>query len=180
MHRHVAIKLLSLAASLLSVMVITGLMLPATTQPNEFAGQVLSASGALVVGGEATNPGHPVVGATVHLVPTAAIDVSTQMTASSIYASPYPAEAYDEPLEDGVRDRAEEEIGDILFVLANIARRWGVNAEEALRQSTRKFERRFREIENGLAERGIDVQRASLVEMEEVYQAAKAAEKHGD
>ena len=103
MHRHVAIKLLSLAASLLSVMVITGLMLPATTQPNEFAGQVLSASGALVVGGEATNPGHPVVGATVHLVPTAAIDISTQMTASAIYASPYPAEAYDEPLEDAIR-----------------------------------------------------------------------------
>ena len=103
MHRHVAIKLLSLTASLLSVMVITGLMLPATTQPNEFAGQVLSASGALVVGGEATNPGHPVVGATVHLVPTAAIDISTQMTASAIYASPYPAEAYDEPLEDAIR-----------------------------------------------------------------------------
>jgi len=103
MHRHVAIKLLSLAASLLTVMVITGLMLPATTQPNEFTGQVLSASGALLVGGEATNPGHPVVGATVHLVPTAAIDISTQMTASSIYASPYPAEAYDEPLEDAIR-----------------------------------------------------------------------------
>ena len=83
----------------------------------------------------------------------------------------------DEPLADDVRDRAEEELGDVLFVLANIARRWGINAEEALRRSSRKFERRFRAIEDGLAAQGGDVQAASLVEMEEVYQAAKAAEK---
>ena len=83
----------------------------------------------------------------------------------------------DQGLEDAVRDRVEEELGDVLFVLTNIARRWGVNAEEALRRSTRKFERRFRAIETGLVERGTDVQRASLVEMEEVYQAAKGAEK---
>ena len=83
----------------------------------------------------------------------------------------------DQGLEDAVRDRVEEELGDVLFVLTNIARRWGVNAEEALRRSTRKFDRRFRAIETGLVERGTDVQRASLVEMEEVYQAAKAAEK---
>ncbi len=83
----------------------------------------------------------------------------------------------DATLPEGVRDRAEEEIGDVLFVLANIARRWGINAEEALRRSTRKFERRFRAIESGLAERQVTVQDASLVEMEEVYQAAKAKEK---
>lgn len=83
----------------------------------------------------------------------------------------------DQGLEDAVRDRVEEELGDVLFVLTNIARRWGVNAEEALRRSTRKFERRFRAIETGLVERGTDVQRASLVEMEEVYQVAKSAEK---
>ena len=83
----------------------------------------------------------------------------------------------DEPLADDVRDRAEEELGDVLFVLANIARRWGINAEEALRRSSRKFERRFRAIEDGLAAQGRAVQEASLVEMEEVYQAAKAAEK---
>ncbi|HAA49367.1 MAG TPA: nucleoside triphosphate pyrophosphohydrolase [Planctomycetaceae bacterium] len=83
----------------------------------------------------------------------------------------------DEPLADDVRDRAEEELGDVLFVLANIARRWGVNAEEALRRSTRKFERRFRAIETGLAARGTDVEQASLIEMEQVYQEAKSAEK---
>ncbi len=103
MHQHRAVKLFGLAVSLPTVMVIAGLMLAATDQSTEFAGQVLSASGAMVVGGEATNPGHPVVGATVHLVPTTAIDITTRMTASAIYAPPYPAELYDEPLEDAIR-----------------------------------------------------------------------------
>ena len=106
-----AIKLFWLAVSLLTVMVITGLMLSATAatnQANEFAGQVLSASGALVVGGEATNPGHPVAGATVHLVSITAMDITTQMTARAIYAPPYPAEVYDEPLEDAIRLKGTE------------------------------------------------------------------------
>ncbi len=84
----------SLAVSLLTVMVLTGLMLTttaATNQADEFTGQVVSAAGTLVVG------------ATVHLVPVTAIDITTQMTASAIYAPPYPAEVYDEPLEDAIR-----------------------------------------------------------------------------
>jgi len=74
-------------------------------QTSQFKGQVVSASGAVAVGGPATNPGHPVVGATVHLVPVAAIDTTTPITASAIYAAPYPAEAVDEPLEDAIRFR---------------------------------------------------------------------------
>jgi hypothetical protein len=68
-------------------------------------GHVVSASGALSVGGPATNPGHPVAGARVHLVPVTAIDTSSRITASAIYAPPYPAEAFDEPLEDTIRLR---------------------------------------------------------------------------
>src|SRR4029450_2292473 len=92
---------------------------------SSFTGQGGSAAGGLVVGGAATNPGHPVVGATVHLVPVTAIDVSSRMTASAIYAAPYPAEAYDEPLEDAIRLRGKEfpqsttnARGD--FVIANV------------------------------------------------------------
>ena len=92
MHQNRAVKLFGLAVSLPTMMLIAGLLLAATDQPAEFSGRVVSASGALVVGGEATNPGHPVVGATVHLIPATAIDVTTQMTASAIYAPPYPAE----------------------------------------------------------------------------------------
>jgi hypothetical protein len=111
MQQSSAIKLFCLAASLLTVTVITGLMFPATAasaQGTEFTGQVLSASGSLVVGGEGANPGHPVVGATVYLVPTTAMDITTRMTASAIYAAPYPAEAYDEPLEDTIRLKGKE------------------------------------------------------------------------
>src|SRR5262245_34783828 len=102
-----------LAASLLSLLLVGQVMLRATAVPRgsvqeatgtgRFTGRVVSASGAVVVGGAATNPGHPVAGATIHLVPVTAIDVSTPMTASAIYAAPYPAEAYDEPLEDTIR-----------------------------------------------------------------------------
>ena len=100
-------------------------------------------------------------------------EISVPEVAAEVDAEVIP----DEPLTDDVRDRAEEELGDVLFVLANIARRWGSNAEEALRRSTRKFERRFRAIETGLAARGADVEQASLIEMEQVYQEAKSAEK---
>src|SRR5262245_20005484 len=102
-----------LAASLLSLLLVGQVMLRATAVPRgsvqeatgtgRFTGRVVSASGAVVVGGAATNPGHPVAGATIHLVPVTAIDVTTPMTASAIYAPPYPAETYDEPLEDTIR-----------------------------------------------------------------------------
>src|SRR6187399_2736146 len=70
---------------------------------SSFRGQVVSGTGSLVVGGPANNPGHPVTGAIVYLVPIAAIDTTSRMTASAIYAAPFPAEAYDEPLEDAIR-----------------------------------------------------------------------------
>lgn len=110
MRQRNAITVFGLAASLLTVLLIIGSMLPAAGAASQaagraFAGQVVSASGAMVVGGAATNPGHPVAGATVHLIPIAAIDITTPITASAIYAPPFPAEAYDEPLEDAIRLR---------------------------------------------------------------------------
>jgi uncharacterized protein YabN with tetrapyrrole methylase and pyrophosphatase domain len=74
------------------------------------------------------------------------------------------------------RDRMEDELGDVLFVIANIARRWGINPEEALRRSNRKFTDRFQAIERGLAGEGINVRDATLPEMEEHYQRAKRNE----
>ena len=85
----------------------------------------------------------------------------------------------DEAVSDAARrDRIEDELGDVLFVMANIARRWGVNPEEALRRSNRKFADRFQAIERGLAREGISVQDATLAEMEEHYQRAKKQETH--
>lgn len=83
----------------------------------------------------------------------------------------------DAPITDpDRRDRVEEELGDLLFVAANIARRWGVNPEEALRRSNAKFARRFRAIEAGLREQGKSLAEAALWEMEAIYQAAKQRE----
>lgn len=83
----------------------------------------------------------------------------------------------DVPIADpAARDRAESELGDVLFVLANIARRWGINPEEALRKSNAKFSRRFQAIEQAIAAQGQTMQDASLREMEDAYQAAKSRE----
>ena len=78
------------------------------------------------------------------------------------------------------KERVENELGDVLFVLANIARRWGVNPEEALRKSNAKFARRFKAIETAIAANDQTMEEASLTEMESAYQAAKAKEKSGD
>lgn len=68
------------------------------------------------------------------------------------------------------------ELGDILFVVANIARRWHVNPEEALRASNAKFERRVRYIEDQLKAQGRELKTASLAEQEELYQVGKRRE----
>ena len=83
----------------------------------------------------------------------------------------------DEPVADADRHaRIEAEIGDVLFVIANIARRWGISPEEALRNSNRKFERRFGYIEQKLADQGKNIHDVSLQEMETLYQQGKREE----
>jgi len=62
-------------------------------------------------------------------------------------------------------------------VIANIARRWQVNPEEALRKSNAKFERRFRYIEARLREQGLDIREVSIQQMEELYQEGKRLER---
>ncbi|MEZ6055186.1 MAG: nucleoside triphosphate pyrophosphohydrolase [Planctomycetaceae bacterium] len=87
----------------------------------------------------------------------------------------------DEPVDDAARrDRIEGELGDVLFVMANIARRWGIDPEEALRRSNAKFARRFQGIERGLREQGRSLKEATLEEMEQLYQEFKAREKGGN
>ncbi len=84
----------------------------------------------------------------------------------------------DVPIGDAARRiRVEDELGDLLFVVANIARRWKIDPEEALRRSNAKFERRFRYIEEQLAAKGRTLADASLIEMEELYQQGKRLEK---
>ena len=73
-------------------------------------------------------------------------------------------------------DRLEDEIGDLLFAVVNLARHLKVDSEAALRRCNQKFERRFRSIEERLAAAGRRPDQASLAEMEALWQAAKSDE----
>ncbi|MEQ9412130.1 MAG: nucleoside triphosphate pyrophosphohydrolase [Fuerstiella sp.] len=92
-------------------------------------------------------------------------------------ASIDPERIPDEPVDDpDLRQRIEGELGDVLFVVGNIARRWGIHPEEALRKSNAKFSRRFQAIEAAMKEQGITMEDATLAEMEAAYQQAKSRE----
>jgi MazG family protein len=75
--------------------------------------------------------------------------------------------------------RVAEEFGDLLFVMANIARHLKVDPEAALRGANDKFVRRFRSIETALAKDGRKPEDASLEEMDQLWDEAKAAETKG-
>ncbi len=83
-------------------------------------------------------------------------------------------------LEEGKRDEAGSEIGDILFAATNLARFYGISAEQALAGSNRKFERRFRYIEEKLREQGRAPGDASLEEMDALWNEYKELEEKGD
>jgi nucleoside triphosphate diphosphatase len=72
------------------------------------------------------------------------------------------------------RERIADEIGDLLFAVAQFARHVKVDAEAALRAANARFERRFRHVEQGLAAAGRAPGTASLDEMEALWQDAKA------
>ena len=71
----------------------------------------------------------------------------------------------------------EEEFGDLLFVMANLARHWEVDPEAALRAANAKFERRFRRIEDWLARDGRHPSDSTLAEMDALWDRAKAEDK---
>jgi MazG family protein len=75
--------------------------------------------------------------------------------------------------------RVAEEFGDLLFVMANIARHLKLDPEAALRSANDKFTRRFKSIEAALAKEGRKPEDASLEEMDALWDEAKAAETKG-
>ena len=75
------------------------------------------------------------------------------------------------------REKARAELGDVLFVVANIARTLDIDPEDALRATNAKFARRFRHIESELKARGKTPDQSDLAEMDALWDAAKAAEK---
>ena len=74
----------------------------------------------------------------------------------------------------GDRERLADEIGDILFTIVNLARRFEVDAENALQRSNAKFTRRFEHVESSLRASGTSFEEASLEEMDRLWDEAKS------
>ncbi len=77
-------------------------------------------------------------------------------------------------LRDATAEKREEELGDLLFVVANLARHYGIDPEAALRGANAKFERRFRFIEDSLDKDGKSLAMSDLDEMGGLWDKAKA------
>ena len=100
---------------------------------------------------------------------------------------PGPAEVLDKIAEETAElveardslgpDAREEEFGDLLFVMANLARHLKIDPEQALRRANSKFTRRFEAIEAALAAQGRRPEDSDLAEMDRLWDQAKAAEK---
>jgi tetrapyrrole methylase family protein/MazG family protein/ATP diphosphatase len=77
----------------------------------------------------------------------------------------------------GDLEKARQEMGDVLFVVANLARTLDVDPEDSLRYANAKFARRFRYIEERLAERGKTPEQSDLAEMDALWDEAKVRER---
>ena len=86
-------------------------------------------------------------------------------------------EEVEEALTAGDRKHAQDEVGDLLFAVTNLARTLGADPEQCLRSTNAKFERRFRYVERALVDAERPLNEASLDEMESHWQAAKAQEQ---
>jgi tetrapyrrole methylase family protein / MazG family protein len=73
--------------------------------------------------------------------------------------------------------RLQDEIGDLLFTLVNVARLCGIDPEGALKSTNRKFRRRFSFVEGGLRSRGSSPAQSNIEEMEALWQEAKSSER---
>jgi MazG family protein len=78
----------------------------------------------------------------------------------------------------GSPEQLEDELGDLLFVLVNLARFVKVDPEQALRKTNAKFRRRFGHVEEKLAERGALPADSNIEEMESLWQQAKSLERN--
>ena len=80
-------------------------------------------------------------------------------------------------IHSGIRDDIEDELGDLLFVAANLSRRLDVDPEQALRRANAKFERRFRAMEAEATADGVNFADLTLDEQESYWQRVKRGEK---
>jgi tetrapyrrole methylase family protein/MazG family protein len=82
-----------------------------------------------------------------------------------------------EAIAGGDQQQVHDELGDLLFTIANIARKLNVNAEEALQSTNRKFTRRFESMERTVHGSDRNLDQLTLEEMDALWDQAKAAER---
>lgn len=81
-------------------------------------------------------------------------------------------------IASGDAGKIEDEIGDLLFAVVNLARKVKVDGEVALQRATGKFENRFRGVERIVRERGLDFEGLTLAELDAIWDEVKIAEAH--
>lgn len=86
-------------------------------------------------------------------------------------------EELDQAGREGDAAQMAEELGDLLFAVVNLARHLDVDAEQALTEANRKFERRFRRMEQAVLGEGKDLRELPIEVLEEYWQAAKRGER---
>jgi tetrapyrrole methylase family protein/MazG family protein len=138
-----------------------------------------------VADGDAANPTKGALDGVSRILPALAASQEMQERAANI--------GYEWPNVEGVLDKVVEELaeirdavtpadraeeyGDLLFVLVNVARWQGIEAEAALRAANDKFRRRFASVERQAAERGVSLRDLSFVELDALWDSAKVEEK---
>jgi nucleoside triphosphate diphosphatase len=90
------------------------------------------------------------------------------------------AGASGQQVSEALRQHLEEEVGDLFFVMVNIARYLSLDPESALRKTNRKFKRRFQWMEEQLRASGRGPQQASMTELESLWQQAKIQLKENE
>ncbi|ODN66776.1 MazG nucleotide pyrophosphohydrolase domain-containing protein [Methylophaga muralis] len=81
-------------------------------------------------------------------------------------------------LDDADPKKLQEEIGDLLFAITNLARHLNIDPEQAIEQCNQKFLRRFKYIETQISQQGKSMQTASLDELDALWDEAKINEKN--
>lgn len=80
---------------------------------------------------------------------------------------------FQESVQKNERDKIEDELGDLLFSIVNLARKLEINPEDALRRTIKKFDKRFRYIEKTLQSQDKNIKEATLEEMDSLWEEAK-------
>jgi len=76
---------------------------------------------------------------------------------------------------DGQRATIEEEVGDLLFAVVNLARKLDIDPQAALEQANGKFKRRFEQVERLAEQRGLEMGRATLEQLDRLWDEVKAS-----